>query len=223
MNAVATSVLLVHMFVGTLALAAGPVAMWSPKGGKVHRLAGNIYVCAMVVIAATGAILALKINSIFMLSIAVLSFYLTYTGYRALGRKQSHKGSWFNSLDWAVTLLAFAFGLGLIVRGFGDVLSLFFGMLTCSLSVITLRRLNRKRGKHDWLYDHITGMCGSYIATFTAFALVNMRFLPPVLLWILPTVVGTIGITLTITFYRKRLARGQQLDQLLIVGGAEKA
>jgi hypothetical protein len=176
----------------------------------------------MVVISATGAILALKINSIFMLSIAVLSFYLTYSGYRALGRKRSRKGSWFNSLDWAVTLLALAFGLGLIVRGFGDFLSLLFGMLTCSLSVITLRHLNGKRKKHDWLYDHVTGMCGSYIATFTAFALVNMRFLPPVLVWILPMVVGTIGITLTNTFYRKRLARGQQLDQLLTVGGAEK-
>ena len=66
-------------------------------------------------------------------------------------------------------------------------------------------------------------MCGSYIATFTAFALVNMRFLPLVLLWILPTVVGTIGITLTITFYRKRLDRGQPLDQLVTVRGAEKA
>ena len=51
-------------------------------------------------------------------------------------------------------------------------------------------------------------MLSAYIATFTAFAVTNVN-LPEVLVWIVPTVVGSTGISLTITHY-KRLFRARQ-------------
>ena len=52
------------------------------------------------------------------------------------------------------------------------------------------------------------GMLGSYIATVTAFSVVNFTFLPTTVRWLWPIVVGTPLITAWITYYRLRFRRG---------------
>lgn len=42
-----------------------------------------------------------------------------------------------------------------------------------------------------WLRGHIARMCGAYIASLTAFLVVNIYFLPPLVIWLLPTVIIT--------------------------------
>ena len=68
----------------------------------------------------------------------------------------------------------------------------------------------------DWQYSkafdpkqrilqHITKMGGTYIATVTAFLAVNLYFLPPLLVWLSPTVIGTTGIVVSRLHWRKKL------------------
>lgn len=200
-----------HVAAGFVALLAGPVAMASAKGGPLHRSAGRTYAGAMAAVVATAVVLSLVDLDVFLLGIAVFSFFLTFTGYRSLYRKGAAAGAGVAPLDRAVALATLLFSAGLLVRGAlagFAVLPLFFGVLGVFLVVQEVRGYRRPRERNAWLFDHITGMLAAYIATFTAFAVTNATFLPTTLVWLAPTVIGTVAISLTIRRYRRALARG---------------
>ena len=59
--------------------------------------------------------------------------------------------------------------------------------------------------KMFWMYKHIGQMGGAYIATITAFLVNNYRlfpFIPPFMLWLLPTAVGVVIITRVLKKYK---------------------
>jgi len=57
-----------------------------------------------------------------------------------------------------------------------------------------------------WFYNHIARMVGSYIATVTAFCVVNSSnfpaYVPTLVIWVLPGVIGGIAIGRWIRYYR---------------------
>ena len=61
--------------------------------------------------------------------------------------------------------------------------------------------------RNAWWFAHMSGMLGSYIATVTAFSVVNFGFLPTAARWLWPTVIGTPLIALWVTYYRLRFRR----------------
>ena len=211
METTANLILYAHIAAGFVALAVGPFAMFSAKGGALHRRAGIIYVWAMVAVVVSAMFLAIYRPDMFLLGIAVLSFYLTFAGYRALFHKKLHTGTGVTPLDWAVSSVTLLFGLGLVlygvVTGF-SVLPVFFGVLTAVLVSREFRKYAGRVEKGEWFFAHIIGMLSAYIATFTAFAVTNVN-LPEVLVWIVPTVVGSTGISLTITHYKRLFGRGK--------------
>jgi hypothetical protein len=56
-----------------------------------------------------------------------------------------------------------------------------------------------------WLIRHIGMISGAFIATFTAFLLTNVRIDPMWIVWLAPTVVGTIFITYSIRTWKQKL------------------
>jgi hypothetical protein len=67
-----------------------------------------------------------------------------------------------------------------------------------------------------WLFSHFGSMLAAYIATVTAFSVVNFRFLNPVWIrWAWPTVIGTLVITYYTARYKAKLARGARVGQLV--------
>lgn len=60
----------------------------------------------------------------------------------------------------------------------------------------------------QWLLMHITAMLGAYIATFSAFLVVNIGFVPKTLLFIVPTLVGTPFIAWTVVRTQRQQALG---------------
>jgi hypothetical protein len=61
--------------------------------------------------------------------------------------------------------------------------------------------------KQAWWFTHMTRMLSAYIATVTAFSVVNFRFLSPVARWLWPTMLGTLIITIWTRYYRKKFDR----------------
>ena len=57
-------------------------------------------------------------------------------------------------------------------------------------------------------------MLAAYIATFTAFAVTNITFLPGLLVWLTPTVIGSAGIAMTITYYKRKFGRGKEVGDV---------
>lgn len=76
--------LMLHVAGGTVALLAGALALAAPKGDRMHRRAGVLFVGAMLLMAGLGATLALREPSRMSVIGGSLSCYLVITGFAAV-------------------------------------------------------------------------------------------------------------------------------------------
>lgn len=69
-----------------------------------------------------------------------------------------------------------------------------FGAIGVFLSFTDLRifLLRKEFSQKALIKEHIGKMSGSYIAAFTAFAVNNIHFLPSIIIWLAPTLFGTL-------------------------------
>lgn len=196
--------LMLHIGGGTLALLSAPFAIYLRKQTPKHRIAGRIYFYSMLVVTATAFFIAGYKGNTFLFMVGVFSFYSIWDARRALAQKFLHQGQKPKWYDWGVIVVTLLFNIGLVYigtkallagKGFGFV-AFAFGGIGISLVLRTIQRFTKRPTdpKH-WLYRHVTGMMAGYIATVTAFMAVNVTFLPSLVVWLSPTVIGTAIIT----------------------------
>ena len=194
------SLLVIHIIAGSVGLFTGTINIIRKKGDQPHRLVGKFFFYGMLINAIAGFIMSILHNNLFLLVIAVFSFYMTATGQRFLSLKQLTKGQKPKSIDWMITFIMLAFSLFFILFGgyliynnnnFGIVL-IVFGLISMLMARTDIKIYNGKiKIKNYWLLIHIQRMIGAYIASLTAFLVVNNTYLPPVVAWLLPTVILT--------------------------------
>lgn len=219
------TLLYIHIASGFTALLLGLVAMFAPKGQKLHNRSGLIYFWSMMVISLTSTLISLfgeQVN-IFLLLVGIFSFYLTFTGYRST--KIKHKTP--PLLDKIVTGLMLLTTIGMVAfalyswskgsTNLAIVLGIFGFIGGFFATIDVLRYKNGLHHPKEWMMEHLGRMCGAYIATFTAFAVTNLTaFLPSLLLWIVPAIGGGLCIVLTTKYYRKvyNIPTKKELKQL---------
>jgi uncharacterized membrane protein len=183
--------LVLHIIGGMSALLCGLAAIVAPKGKRVHRLCGQVFVYGMMTVAVSAVYLGIAHWSQFLLHIAVFSFTLTYAGWRST-RNKSMRPSPF---DWLVMAMGLVNGVWMVATL--NTVLIVFGLIQGMNAANDLRMFLRLRRKlplapKAWLLRHIGSMLGAYIATATAFIVVNVRDVEPAWLpWLLPTVLGT--------------------------------
>jgi len=96
-----------HFVAGLLGLASGAVALYALKGGKWHRKSGTIFFYAMLVLSATGAVIASLKGQRFNAMQGVLTFYLVTTALLTA----RHRVPEFHWIDVGAMLLALMVGL----------------------------------------------------------------------------------------------------------------
>jgi uncharacterized membrane protein len=102
-----------HIIAGALGLVGGAVALYAPKGARLHRTSGLIAVYALLIMSMTGVWLAVSRHVEANAIGGVLTGYLIFTALRTVERQaRSH---WADS---AAMVAAFAFGLACITFGF---------------------------------------------------------------------------------------------------------
>jgi hypothetical protein len=80
-----------HIGGGTLGLVSGTVAAFAPKGGRVHRVAGNVFFLSMLVMAIFAIYLAIVLpHQILNVFIATFATYLVTTGWMTV---RHHEGT----------------------------------------------------------------------------------------------------------------------------------
>jgi hypothetical protein len=206
-----------HIAAGFTGFFVAPAAMIAKKGGDWHRKWGKIYLWAMVVATGSALILAPHIHSIFLVVIAVFSFYLTFSGYRVLRRKRPDKGQIPAALDWIILLFTLAASIALLILGLlgSGALALIFGIIGILSTAPEVKKyLNPKQDKTNWFTAHMTAMIGSYIAATTAFSVTNLSFLPWYVAWLWPTVIGTVVISFWVRSYAIKFAKGKRPEEL---------
>ena len=182
----------IHVFGGSIALLVGPVPMLTRKGSPIHRQAGHVFVSALGLASFSAFVLALIVRDRLLLTIAVLTAFLVLSGLRSARFRHAARPGW---ADDAICLLLACFGAWLLWRTASppEATGLFFGAGSLVLAARHWRLLHA--AQPDWLLAHLAGMGGAYIATVTAFMVVNVGFLPKPVVFIVPTIIGTILIT----------------------------
>ncbi len=213
MKEIVPYILYFHVFSGGVALLSGIGAIMTKKGRKKHILSGEIYFWAMFSVIITALVVGFYRDNIFLQTVAIFSFYMAFTGKRAVRYKKQISPK---PIDWIVSIaalsiaafmlyLAIVNGIRIGLSGVVPVLFLFGGILF----IMTLQDLRKLRNKtfvkNQWLYTHIGRMGGSFIATFTAFLLTNVRFDPNWVVWLAPTLVGTPMIVYAIRSWKRKM------------------
>lgn len=228
MKTLIIALLISHVAAGTIALLIGLVPMFSKKGGTLHNRTGRVYVWCMTYVAASAALLFIlqpyTIFRLFLAGIAIFSFYLSTTGWRAVKQKKTGFApidQWLTYCTLAVSFGMIGYGVYLVTRSVSSmsILFTFFGILTFTFAFQDFRRFDKPlekmhRGAAPWFFQHFTRMGGSYIAAFTAFLVNNNgRMLPAgtpewvhLAGWIAPSIIGGMLIGRTVAFYKKKFA-----------------
>jgi hypothetical protein len=105
-------ILVPHILAGGLGIVAGFVALYAAKGATLHRKSGMIFVCAMLVLSASGALMAMtwRPNAGNVMA-GVLTFYLVLTAVLTVRRS----APW---LDFGASLVGLMGALSGIALGF---------------------------------------------------------------------------------------------------------
>lgn len=201
----------IHIVAGTIALVVAPLAMAVVKGGVWHRRWGKLYFWMMAVVAVTSAGMCYLRSGLFLFLIAIFSFYLALTGYRALRRKAP--GDRATVIDWSSALIMLVAAAALFIRALlaGNLadrwIPALFGVIGLFLAVEQIFHfLKPPADPRAWLYAHMTRFLAAYIATVSAFSVVNFTFLPPIWRWLWPAILGTFVIIL----WRKRYEKSSR-------------
>jgi uncharacterized membrane protein len=113
-----------HILAGLVALVAGAVAMAAEKGGGRHRQAGMVFVYSMLIMSASGALLAMVTPARMNVITSVLTFYLVGTALLTVRRPVHEARAWnagFMLLALAVASFSFRFGFAASANAGGRV------------------------------------------------------------------------------------------------------
>ena len=183
-----------HIFGGGLSLLLGMIILFLKKGNRPHVLLGNIYFSAMLIAALVAMPMCYLHPNYFLFVISIFTSYMLLTGRRSLGKTTLDK---VNPIDWALTGTMLIFGFAFMTLGMSAIISAnYFGIVLVVFGGISLvfvyqdyiNFTGKSKFKNFWLTTHIQRMIGSYVASITAFLVVNNTVLPTVLVWLLPTV-----------------------------------
>ena len=184
----------IHILAGSIALICAALAVSSAKGKKFHVFAGRTYFWCMVAIFLTAIPMSIINDDIFLILIAIFSFYLAFAGMRFA---KNRKGM-ATTMDWiAVGLMIFS-GISMWILSavyFKDNNSQYITLLVFGFLAITLGYADFKSYKNETatgkerIARHLTNMMGGTIAVITAVLVVNPPFEPEWVWWVLPTAV----------------------------------
>ena len=201
-----TVLLLIHIAFGSVALLTAALAFLTEKGPKFHAKVGRIYALAMIGVGLSAVALWLLGSTDFLLFIAFFSTYMVLVGWR-LG--QNRRGL-VGNVDQALMGMGVIGTLGLLFisadiafGGIGPwdeeatfaIVPLVFSFICGSLTFfqrLSLRSGTAPRGK-ERIRLHGIFMGAGTISTVTAFSLTAIG--GGIVVWLLPTVIGSALIT----------------------------
>ena len=99
-------ILIIHICAGVVGVLSGAAAMSFRKGSRPHRVAGNSFFVAMLVMGSSAAYLGNVVGGLF-------ACYLVVTAWLTARRREGET----SIFDWAAFLFALALGVVLVTHG----------------------------------------------------------------------------------------------------------
>lgn len=191
--------LILHISCGVIGLISGSINILAKKGDKRHRNIGRIFTIAMLLAGFSSLILSILHPNTFLFMVGVFTIYMIATGFRYLRHKKTLATSYW--LDYMLSIIMLLCCISFILLGltaifaghyFGIVLIVFssFGIIFVYRDYTNFK--GKSKCKNYWLLEHLSRMIGAFIASLTAFLVVNASYIPvqipSILLWLLPSI-----------------------------------
>ena len=190
--------LVLHIAGGTLGILAGTFIMFSKKGDKLHKTIGKIFAYSMLGAGFCSLILASIHRNDFLFAIGIFTIFMSGTGWRYIYLKKIADGQKPIWIDWLLFGFMILFGILLIGMGIYSVIqSKYFGIVSAGFGYVGIKMAmkdyktykGKLEEKNYWKLSHLQRMIGAYIASITAFLVVNSPESFGFLQWILPSVI----------------------------------
>lgn len=196
--------LIIHIISGAVGLFSGLLNVMRKKGDKLHVMVGRIFYISMLITGFSSFVLSILHTNYFLFMVAVFTLYMVSTGKRYISMKMHHDDPLPNWIDWSISIVMFI--VGVVFMGLGatvllrtnlfGLVFLLFGMMGVFFVFHDFKNYRGKsRTKNYWLLAHLQRMMGGFIASFTAFLVVNASYLPTqipgFIYWLLPTFIFT--------------------------------
>lgn len=196
-----------HAFLGGVGLLTGILSVLVKKGGVNHVKTGKIFTFSMLSSSLISLIVARSPHheNLFLFLIGIFTIYLILAGNRAVTFKSKAKADWIDQLIsgtmFLVSLLMILIGVNGMEQQSNSILYIFFGSFGTFMTIRDFQTFKVfKEKKNAWLKSHLGRMIGALIASITAFLVAGLQ-IGTTLVWILPTLLGT----LYIIFWTKKL------------------
>jgi uncharacterized membrane protein len=196
--------LIIHIAGGATGLLTGAWNVAAKKGNSTHKIIGNIFTVSMLIAGFSALVLSAMRPNLFLFMVGIFTVYLVGTGkrYLRLNTPGSHPNPAIIDLALSGTMLMA--GALLIVYGALSLFkSNFFGLVLLTFGTIAMLYVKQDiriyREKTDVvnfaLSQHLQRMTAGFIASSTAFLVVNAGylpdFIPAAVYWLLPTAILT--------------------------------
>lgn len=210
------TILVLHVLGGSSALAGALGAIVTQAAGMAHdwhRRTGLVFFWGMALLFVTSIPLAVLASSVFLLLVALFSFYMAFSGLRHARRRRGgasrvDRGAALGMVVVGAAMLAL--GLGALVGGDGMApVLLVFGVLSVGLGWGDLHVFagDAPRGR-ERIALHLRMMLGGTIAAITGFVTTNLPTDPAVIAWLAPTVV----LVPLLVWWSRRVRTGKPLS-----------
>lgn len=179
--------LVFHISAGVLAMFAGAAAVSFRKGSRWHGKAGNLFVAAMLCMAAAASCLAYMKHQPNNVLGGILTIYLVATAWATARRRDGETGI----LDWLGCLFALTIGVPSVIHGFlkatGRVpsdgtpgfMDIFMGSVILLAGIGDLRMLVRGISGKRRIARHLWRMCFGWFIATGSFFLGQQQVFPP--------------------------------------------
>jgi hypothetical protein len=111
--------LTLHIISGTLGMLSGYVAVFLLKGSRRHAIAGNVFVIAMLILSASGFVMAVMKSQPGNILGGAVTFYLVATAWMTARRREGKPGIF----DWCALMVISAVGVTEVTFGIEAALS----------------------------------------------------------------------------------------------------
>jgi uncharacterized membrane protein len=196
----AKTLIYIHAFFGGIGLITGLISILVRKGSINHKNTGKAFSYTMIISSAISLLIARMPNheNLFLFLIGIFTIYLVLAGNRALTLKNKlkTKADWIDKSISGTMMLASIIMLvigiiGQIQHNTNSLLFTFFGGIGLFMTVKdfqTFRTFTVR--KNAWIISHLGRMIAALIASITAFLVAGLH-LSTLMIWIMPTVLGT--------------------------------
>jgi uncharacterized membrane protein len=168
--------------------------MLAKKGNSRHKKIGKLYFYAMLTASVAAIPMSCLHPNYFLFLISIFTIYMLLTGVRYVHKKGTSQA---DTMDWLLTIMMLLFAIAFIgfgafhmVKGnyFGIVFIVFGGFGLSFSYQDYINFTGQSKVVNYYLTTHLQRLTGSYIASTTAFLVVNNKVLPSIAAWLLPTI-----------------------------------